>query len=759
MFRPLFRVFTLLIFALSSVGAVLFFLFFYFGRGLPDYQFLRDYQPAVVSRVYTGDYQLLKELSREKRIFVSIENIPPLLVQAFLSAEDKNFYYHAGIDVLSVGRAFMTNTFKGSWGGKAIGASTITQQVAKNFLVGNERSFDRKIREAIMSMRLESALTKERILELYLNQIYLGMGSYGVLAAAQTYFNKTLDQLTISECAFLASLPKAPATYHPIKEQKRAKSRRDWVIGRLVDDKIISVEQGEEAQKEDLKVVLSNQTLVPADFFVEEVRREVIQRYGEDVVYTSGFSIFTTLDTSLQAAADTSLRRGLVDYDRRHGWRGPVTRVAVTDADKIGMGAQWAIELGKISTIAGMGEARFAVVLSINSNVEAKIGLNDGTVGSLKIDGVRWARAWKSDTVQGPEIQKVSDVLAVGDIILVINKAESAQNPIYELHQIPDVSGGVVVMDADTGYVLAMSGGYSFEISQFNCATQAWRQPGSAFKPFVYLAALEKGYTPETLVDDAPIEISLGPGLGVYAPKNITHRSYGPSPLRIGIEKSYNLMTVHLAHQIGMKAVQDIAKRFGVVEDMPLQLAASLGARETTVLRLTTAYAMIINGGKNIQPMLIKQIHDRLGQIVYLVNPPYDGIFTSSAFSNWQEVEKTPLPDFVDQREQVIKPEIAKAMVKMLEAVVQRGTGKRLQPLMAEYNVILGGKTGSTNECKDSWFVGFIRKSDGKTIVIGVFMGFPNPRSLGSVKDLEETGSRGALPIFEAFVKESMEKT
>ncbi len=758
MFKRLLRILTILVFGLSSAGAILFFLFFYFGRGLPDYQFLRDYRPAVVSRLYTNDYQFVKEFAREKRIFVSIDHIPPLLIQAFLSAEDKNFYYHAGVDVVSVGRAFITNTFKGAWGGKAIGASTITQQVAKNFLVGNERSFGRKIREAIMSMRLESALTKERILELYLNQIYLGMGSYGVVAAAQTYFNKTLDQLTIAECAFLASLPKAPATYHPIREQKRAKARRDWVIGRLLDDKIISLEQAEEAQKESLKVVLDAQTPVVADFFAEEVRRELIQRYGEDVIYTGGFSIFTTLDASLQTAADKSLKKGLIEYDRRHGWRGPVTKITLKDIDKTGISAGWAVDLGKVPTMAGGGVARFAVVLNIVSNTEAKIGLNDGTTHSLKLENVQWAKAWKSDSVQGPEVKKVSDALSAGDVILVLNKAAPDQLPIYELHQIPAISGAVVAMDADTGQVLAMSGGYSFEISQFNCATQAWRQPGSAFKPFVYLAALEKGYTSETLIDDAPIEVSLGPGLGIYAPKNITRRFYGPSPLRTGIEKSYNLMTVHLAHAIGMKAVQDMAKRFGVVDNMPLQLAASLGARETTVMRLTSAYAMIINGGKKIQPMLIRQVHDRLGQIVFLSNPSYDGIFASNTLLNWHEVEKTALPELVDQREQLIKPEIAEVMTAMLEAVVQRGTGRKLQPLMAEYNVTIGGKTGSTNECKDSWFVGFIRKPDGKTIVVGIFVGFPTPRSLGAVNGLEETGSRGALPIFETFVKESMKK-
>lgn len=743
-------------FAITGIGAALFFIFFYFGRGLPDYQFLRDYQPSVATRFYTDDYQLFKEYAREKRIFVPIENMPPLLIQAFLSAEDKNFFYHPGVDFISVFRAVLTNTFKGSWNGKALGASTITQQVAKNFLVGNEKSFGRKLREAIMSMRLEMALPKERILELYLNQIYLGMGSYGVAAAAQTYFNKSLDQLSIAECAFLASLPKAPTTYHPIREQKRAKARRDWVVGRLAEDNIISAQETQEAQKDPFKITLDSSYVINADYFGEEVRRDLMQRFGENALYAGGLSVFTTLDPTLQKIADKSLRKGLERYDRRHGWRGPIAKLNLTTDQ-----TAWVKDLNKIPAVPGMGNSKLAVVLSIPSDKEAKIGFGNGAVASILLSGVEWARSSKPDGTQGPEIKKISQVVVPGDVVLVNNIASSGQPPIYELNQIPAVSGGLVVMDADTGNVLAMSGGYSYEISQFNCATQAWRQPGSAFKPFVYLAALEKGYTPETLINDAPITLSLGPGLGVYAPRNITHRAYGPSPMRIGIEKSYNLMTVRLALQIGMQPVKSIAARFGIAEDMPLHLSNSLGAKETTVLRLTAAYAMIVNGGKKIQPNLIKQVQDRNGQVVYQIQTFYGGLSTppgSELLNNWHDIEKEPLPQLTDEREQIIDPRFAVAMTTMLEAVVEKGTGKTLQPLMAQYNVKLGGKTGSTNECKDAWFVGFIRQPSGKTLIVGVFVGFPIPQTLGLFQGADETGTRVALPIFGDFVKESFPK-
>ena len=752
MIHSLKRILAIVIFAFGGMGTVLFFLFFWFGRDLPDYQFLRDYQPGVVSRLYTHDYQLFKEYANEKRVFVPIENIPPLLIQAFLSAEDRNFYYHPGVDLLSTLRAILSNTFRGTWKSKALGASTITQQVSKNFLIGNQKSFGRKIREAILSMRLEMALSKDRILELYLNQIYLGLGSYGVAAAAQTYFNKSLGQLTVAECCFLASLPKAPATYHPIKEQKRAKARRDWVVKRLLEDSIIQAKQAEDAKKEPFTLNLEVPSVV-ADYFSEEVRRELSQRFGKNLVYTEGLNVFTTLDFHLQKAADKSLRKGLIGYDRRHGWRGPLFKITAPEDDQIALiGA-----LKKMPPVPGMGDSLQAVVLSISSNKEAKIGFKNGEVAPLFLGGVQWAQVWDSDVALGPPVKKVSDVLSPGDVILVNNTAPPDKDPVYELHQIPTVSGAIVVMDPDTGNVLAMSGGYSYELSQFNCASQAWRQPGSAFKPFVYLAALEKGYTPETLINDAPISVSLGAGLGTYQPKNITHRAYGPSPIRIGIERSYNLMTVRLAHQIGMQPVRDIASRFGIAEDMPLHLSNSLGAKETTVLRLTTAYAMIVNGGKKIQPEFIRYVQGRNGKILYRCPPKYGGFLGTAdgnLLKNWHEVEKDFLPDLIDEREYAIDPKLAQSMVTMLEGVIKNGTGKKLYPLMGELNLTLGGKTGSTNDYKDAWFIGFIRLPNGKVTVVGVFVGFPSPRSLGSCAGADETGTRVALPIFGDFVRE-----
>ncbi len=719
MFVPLIRIFTAILFVGTSFSAFIFFAFFYFARDLPHYEFLKEYYPPIVTRVYAGNAQLLREYAKEKRTFVSIDKIPPLLVQAFLSAEDKNFYYHPGVNLFSVGRAFLANTFRGNWGGRSLGASTITQQVAKNFLVGNDRSFGRKIREVIMSIRLEQALSKERILELYLNQIYLGCSSYGVLAAAQTYFGKSLDELTIAESAFLASLPKAPATYHPVKDYTRAKSRRDWVVQRLVEDKIITKEQGLWAQKDPLRVINQSQKILEADYFAEEVRRSLIQMYGENVVYTGGLVVSTTLEPAVQEASEKALRQGLIEYDQRHGWRGPVSTVTgETDYKMFEDFKKIALPAG-----ASTANAKLALVTNVNAQ-QATIYFKDGQSTSLQKESVQWARSYKNEEETGPEITKVNQVLNRGDVILVTQDTD--KNP-YKLFQIPEITGAIVVMNIQTGHVLALTGGYSFEISHFNCATQAMRQPGSAFKPFVYLAALEKGYTTHSIINDSPIEVDLGNGLGVYAPKNINGRFNGPSPLYQGVEFSRNLMTVRLAHEMGMKPVQQVAERFGIINQMPLQLAMSLGAGETTVLKLVTAYAALLNGGYKITPTLIQNITDRHGKIL-----------TSSAS---------------DKKTQLISKELAATMEGMLEGVVLRGTGRRLQPLMTAYPIKISGKTGTTNDCKDAWFVGSIKpKEQGPELIVGIFMGFPTPKPLG----VQETGSRAALPIYERFVHNVM---
>jgi penicillin-binding protein 1A len=714
-FVPIVRIFTALLFVASSFGAVVFFSFFYFARGLPNYEFLKEFYPAVVTRVYSADAQILREYAKEKRLFVPIEKIPPLLIQAFLSAEDKNFYYHPGVNIFSVGRAFLANTFKGKWGGRSLGASTITQQVSKNFLVGNDRSFGRKIREVIMSVRLETCLSKERILELYLNQIYLGSSSYGVAAAAQTYFGKSLEELTISESAFLASLPKAPANYHPVKDYTRAKNRRDWVIQRLLEDTVITQQQAQWAQREPLRVMNQVPTTVGADYFAEEVRRTLIQMYGENVVYTGGLVVSTTLEPLIQEVAENSLRKGLVDYDRRHGWRGPVATV-------MGDSSAQYDAFRRMPAPAGAGNAQLALVTQVNAQT-AHLTFKTGATETLSLEGVKWARAWKSDEDVGPEIHHVNEVLKVGDVILVQKSMSGA----LELFQIPKVSGGIVIMNSNTGHILALSGGYSFDISHFNCATQAMRQPGSAFKPFVYLAALERGYTPNSIIDDSPFEISLGHGLGVYAPKNFNGRFNGPSPLYQGIEYSRNLMTVRLAHQIGMLPVQQMAERFGIVHKMPLQLAMCLGAGETTVLKLATAYSSIVNGGYKVSPTVLQNITDREGKV--LTTP-----------SNLQ-------------KESLISKELAATMESMLEGVILRGTGRRLQPLLTQFPIKIGGKTGTTNDSKDAWFMGFIKPKDkGQELVVGIFVGFSTPKTLGT----KETGAKAALPIFEYFVRDLM---
>jgi penicillin-binding protein 1A len=593
-----------------AITSLSFFVFFYYGRGLPDYQFLKDYQPPLASRLYANDYQLIKEYAFEKRIFKPLDQIPARLIQAFLSAEDKNFYYHCGLDISGLLRAVLTNTLKKNWRGRPLGASTITQQVAKNFLVGNEQSFQRKIREVIAAIRLELSLPKQRILELYLNQVYLGRGSYGVVAAAQTYFGKNLDDLTLEECAFLAALPKAPALYERGSETKKVQERRDWVIQRLQEDGHITLRECHVAQEKPLSVVKNLPAYVTTNYFSEEVRRDLYtQLKGQDIT-KAGLNIFTTLDPNLQNISYASLREGLVNF----------------------------------------------------------------------------------------------------------NKEESNS----------DITGAIVVMEAETGHVLALSGGIDYGQSQFNCATQAKRQPGSLFKPIAYLAALEKGYTPDTIINDSPIKINLGEGQGFYKPRNYTRKYYGPSPLRMGIEQSRNVMTIRLAQQIGMAAIQEMAARLGINERLPNQLAMALGAGETTLLRLTTAYSIIVNGGKRIKPVFLHKVENYLGLAVYESNE-------SSLAS----------------AETVIDPSYAKTMTDMLRGVIQRGTGRRLKYLTETYSLDLGGKTGTTNDCCDAWFVGFIKRPNAPTLVVGIFVGFFKPKSLGA----NATGSRLALPIFENWVK------
>lgn len=714
-------------------------LYYYCGHNLPKHEFLQNYRPPEGSRIYANNNQVYRELTSEYRIFVPIHEIPPQLIKAFLAAEDKNFYYHPGIDLFSLVHAIIRNTLHGKWYVKPVGASTITQQVAKNFLVGNDQSFMRKVREAIMSVRIERELSKDRILELYLNQIYLGMRSYGVAAAAYTYFQKSLHELTLVECAFLASLPKAPANYHPIKEQKKALLRRNATLKRLAEEGDISYESAQVAQNEPLNVSLPerlNQVTYPS----EEIRRELVQRFKDGAVYQEGYSIYTSLDTNVQEVCEKSLRLGLEVYDKRHGYRGPLSKMTMEEVKN------WSQTLSeKINTLTTFPKDRkqdVAVVLRVLPNL-VEIGFSDGRKGEILNAEFQKSDFAKVKMSSPKKLLQLKSILHEGDVVVTARKEHSGtRGSFYMLDQIPEVTGAMVVLDADTGEIIAMSGGYSIDLSQFNCATQAIRQPGSSFKPFVYLSALELGYTRDTIIDDSPIEVVLGAGLGVYAPKNSTRRSLGPTPLYVGIEQSVNQMTVRLAHQIGMAPVQNMAKRLGISDNMPSQLAMSLGAGGTTVLKITAAYATLANGGKRVFPHFVKRINNRDGHLIFQMPPA----FNDHLYDAQQSV-------LVDDRVQAVLEPNASQIQEMLRGVVTRGNAKKIDYLRELYHIDIGGKTGTTNDYKDAWFVGFVRFPSNKTWVVGTFVGFPKPKSLGK----GEGGGRVAVPVFQSFVSSAIE--
>jgi penicillin-binding protein 1A len=556
----------------AAVGIAVFALN-HFGSQLPDYKQLADYQPPTVTRVHAGDGRLLAEFATERRVFIPIDAMPKRVTRAFISAEDQNFYKHPGVDFGAILRAIITNVENLGSGRRMIGASGITQQVAKNFLLTNEVSFQRKIKEAILAFRMEQTFSKERILELYLNEIFLGNRSYGVAAAALNYFNKSLDELTIAEAAYLGALPKAPNNYHPLRQHEAAIARRNWVIGRMAEDGYITVAEAEAAKAEPLVVRRRDETeYVTADYFAEEVRRELIERFGEHELYEGGLSVRTTVDPKLQDIAVRSLRDGLTAYDRRHGWRGPIDHLAVTD--------DWQRSLAAMAIPPGSEVWQMAVVLQVAAD-RAEIGLADGSRGRIPLTELKWARKVLEGDRLGPEPKQAGDVLQSGDVVLaerVLKDAKGRDLPAntYGLRQIPLVQGGLVAMDPHTGRVLAMSGGFSARMSVFNRATQALRQPGSSFKPFVYMAALDNGFTPSTRVLDAPFAISQGPGLPIWRPQNYSEDYLGPTTLRVGMEKSRNVMTVRLAQGIGMDKVVDYAQRFGVVDKLQPVLYMSL---------------------------------------------------------------------------------------------------------------------------------------------------------------------------------------
>ena len=741
MLRVLLTIFgLLLIVAIAGAGGVLF-IFQNYGRDLPEYRQLADYEPPVMTRVHGGDGRLLVEYAQEKRVFVPIKVMPRRVVRAFLAAEDKNFYHHPGVDVLSVIRAALTNVKNMGQSRRPVGASTITQQVAKNFLLTNEVSWRRKIREAILAFRIERALDKDRILELYLNEIYLGFGSYGVATAALNYFDKSLGELSIPEAAFLAALPKAPNNYNPVRKPKAALARRNWVIGRMLADGAITEAQAEQAKATPLTVRQRSATeYVTAEYFAEEVRRQLVTRYGEEKLYKGGLSVRTTLDPRLQAIAHRVLRQGLENYDRRHGWRGPIARLE--DGTRLDITADWRRGIAKIMPIKGAGDHLPATVLGLSPD-DVLIGLADGTTGRIPLAEMKWARSWKEGQKRGPKVTSPADVLVPGDIIIVDPVTENSKKKpyppgSYALRQLPDIEGAIVALDPHTGRILAMSGGYSYSRSQFNRVTQAKRQPGSAFKPVVYLAALDAGYTPSTLILDAPFVIDQGPGLPKWRPANYTKKFYGPSTMRLGIEKSRNLMTVRLAQTIGMDKVSEYADRLNVVNGMSETLSMALGSGESTLLRLTTAYAMLVNGGKRITPTLIDRIQDRHGETIFRHDRRN---CVNCRAMVWTRQDT---PEVADTRPKVTEPSSAYQVVSMLEGVVERGTGRRIRAVGKP----LAGKTGTTNKGKDTWFIGF-----SPDLAVGVFAGFDNPKTLGH----RETGSSVTAPVFRDFMAAALE--
>ncbi|MEI6559232.1 MAG: penicillin-binding protein 1A [Rhodospirillaceae bacterium] len=721
------RLATTLLF-LAGAGLVgLYFLYDQYTGELPDYYRLSDYRPPTVTRVHAGDGRILAEFASERRVFIPIEAMPKRLLHAFLAAEDKNFYTHPGVDLLGILRASLSNL--GHIGGdhRLKGASTITQQVAKNFLLTNEVSFTRKIKEAMLALRIEQALSKDRILELYLNEIYLGNRSYGVAAAALNYFNKSLDELTISEAAFLAALPKAPNTYGSERQHQAALSRRNWVIARMAEDGAIKAAEARTASAEPLTIRHRTATeQVTAEYYAEEVRRELSKHFGDKQLYEGGLSVRTPMDPRVQEIADKALKAGLSGYDRRHGWHGTLTRLPTL--------ASWPEKLALVRLPKGSEKWRPAVVLETGKD-SATIGFVNSLTGRMPFAEMKWMRPALEDGAVGAEPRKPGDIFQPGDVLMVeaIGNGES-----YSPRQMPKIQGGLVAMDPHTGRVLAMSGGFNAATSQFNRATQAMRQPGSAFKPFVYLTALNNGFTPSSLILDAPFEYNPGHGQPIWRPENYHQDYYGPTPLRVGIEKSRNLMTVRLADKIGMDKVKATVEKFGIIDNFQPYLPMALGAGETTVLRLTTAYSMLVNGGKRITPAIIDRVQDRTGKTLFRHD---DRPCAGCVGAPWRP--GLAAPAVPDGREQIEDPRTCYQIVNIMTGVVQRGTAARLAGLGRP----MGGKTGTTNDSNDAWFVGFT-----PDLVIGLYVGFDQPQSLGG----SETGGSTAVPIFQQIITEAL---
>ncbi len=686
-----------------------------FSNNIPDYKFLKNYKPPVSSKVYSGEGNLVADFSKEKRIFIPYGSIPKNVISAFLSAEDKNFFSHPGVDAKGVMRAVINNLKNIMTSKRLEGASTITQQVAKNFLLTNEVSLNRKIKEAILAFRIERALTKERILELYLNQIYLGSGAYGVAAASLEYFDKSIKELNYEEAALLAALPKAPSKYNPYRNIKLAEFRRNLVLKNLLENQFINNKEYENLKKK--KIILKKNKkifLEDAQFYIEDVRKNVIEKLSYEKVYKQGFNINTPIDLNLQKIATNSLRKGLIAYDKRKGWHGILGNKKYS--------SNWANDFKDLKIEDSIGWD-ISIVKKVNQ-FSAEIETSNKLKGSIKYNDISWTK------------KEFEELLRVGDIIYTKKIGENE----FSLKQIPKINGGIVVMDPYTGRVLALSGGFSFRNSEFNRATQALRQPGSAFKPFVYALALENNYTPSSLVLDAPLVLDQGIDLKMWKPENYGKKFYGLSTLRTGLEKSRNLMTVRIAQKLGIDNITNFSEMLGIYDNPEELLSISLGSAETTLLKLTSAYSAFINGGKLVSPILIDRIQDSEGNTI--VNNE------KRSCLNCKEISYTSknYPKINNNYKQVFSAQTAYQITSILEGVIQRGTGKKLKKLKLN----LAGKTGTTNENTDAWFVGFT-----SNYVIGVYVGMDNPAPLGKF----ETGSKTALPIFENFIKEAVKKS
>ena len=729
-------------------------------QDLPDYSALAEYAPAVTTRVYAGDGSLVAEFARERRLFVPIESIPDHVKFAFVSAEDKSFYEHNGIDIRGIVRAQLSNITNILQGRRLEGGSTITQQVAKNFLLSSEQKVERKVREMLIARKMEKAFTKDHILELYLNEIYLGNRSYGVAAAALNYFDKPLSELTINEAGYLAAITKGPSNYHPVKNEERAVERRDWVIGRLLADGHITQEAADEARAQPLGAALAPPLGArdwTMEYFAEEVRKQIVDLYGVEALYDGGLAVRTSVDPRLQRAAGNALRRWLVTYDQRHGWRGPIGTVEIGDdwAETFPTDIEGFFENRTLSE--DLAPWRPVVVLS-TTDAAAQIGFADGTEGVLPLEQMSWAREYISANDRGDELTSITSILNRGDVVYVEQAfslpaegeegaAASAvvEEPVllegvYALRQVPAINGGLIAIDPHTGRVLAMVGGFSFQLSEFNRAIQAERQPGSTFKPFVYSVALDSGYTPASTVLDAPF---VAPGVDSwYKPGNyIEGRYYGNSTLRLGVEQSRNAMTARLAQDLGIGRIMDYVERFHLSDKLPRELAISLGAGETTLMRITAAYSIFVNGGKRVEPVVIDRVQDRTGKTIYKRD---ERICLTCNPQQWLE---QPEPQLADMREQVVDPRTAYQITSILEGVVRRGTGSAVRRAS---NKPLAGKTGTTNDYKDAWFVGF-----APDLAAGVYVGFDMPQTLGR----REAGGTVAAPIFADFMVEALKET